>query len=191
MYLTRINRITGLVLIEDDMDGFYAIPEFRKVLELKDGLKIFTCIALVADHLSPIRNYSMDERPSKAMDNVFSNRKAFAWKDDHIQEAAIKYNNLQFNLDIEEANQLQQLRFDKLKEIREADNSDAKVQKTKELEKINELVRRFEQKNEGKDLFSGSPVKNGYTLTRLEQLVDNKKSFYHHETAKKDEPVEN
>lgn len=188
MYLTRVNKISGLVMVEDDLDGFYAIPEFRLLLSKGDvGLQMFTVVALVVDYESPIRNYSEKERPNKAMDVVFNSRKEMLWHSPEIQEAAVAYKNLQFNLDIEEKNTLDGMRRAKLLEIQAEEDPDLKVTKSGQLRRINELIESFSKKNEGKDIYADGPVRNGYKLSRLEILVENQKSFYHVEKTSNEE----
>jgi hypothetical protein len=48
----------------------------------------------------------------------------------------------------------------------------------KELRDINTDIKAFEAQVEGKDIYDGSPVKNGYTLSRLEQKLEKRNSFY-------------
>lgn len=179
MYLCKLNIVTGLIDLELDQDGFYAIPEFRNLLKKKNGLQQLTVVALVVDYLSPIRNYHEKEKPLKAQDIVFQNRKSMQWNSDEVQEAAIAYMALQHDLDLEEKKMLDSLRFDKQIDVKNAEDTTSKLRALDELERIKTKINNFNKQNEHKDLFSTSPVRNGYTLSRLEQKLENKKSFYY------------
>lgn len=191
MYLTELNKKTGLLDIEDIEDGVLAIKEFREVINNKDlGLECMTAIALVADYKSPIRFYNEEDRPKAAMENVTGNRKAYNFKSEKIQLALKKYDALQYDPSLEEKRIHEERKVRKLKEIKDADlppekDKDGNEIKRKpistltaELRKINEDIKAFKSSNEGDDLFSGSPVKNGYKLTRLERILEKKNSFY-------------
>lgn len=180
MYLCKVNTVTGLIDVAADQDGFYAIPEFRRLLNSKQyGLEKLTCVALVVDYESPIRMYHEKEKPFKAMDNVLNNRKLINWKSDEIQEALIAYKALQHDLDLEEKKMLDNMRFDKQMEADQAPTLEEKMKKIQELGRIKALIAAFNSQTSNKDLYENSPVRNGYTLSRLEQKLENKKSFYH------------
>jgi hypothetical protein len=194
MYLTEIDTKTGLLNIEDVQDGILAIKAFRDVIEDKKlGLPCLTAIALVVDHKSPIKHYSEVDKPRKAMEEVTGDRDRYVWNQDKIQLALIKYEDLQYNPTLEEKEIHYQRRVTKIKELKE---SEKKYQKkdadgellfpdikapqsvSAELRRINEDVKNFELLTEGKDIYKGSPVVNNYTLSRLEQKLDKKNSFY-------------
>lgn len=187
MYLTSIEKNTGLVDIELDRDGFYAIPEFRKILNLTDkkesdyGRKVFTVVALVVDYESSIRFYNHKEKPAKAEDIVFLRRNVILFNSPEIQEAMIAYSKLQLSLELEEKRMLDEMKADKLQEINNTDNKETaiKMRLFGDLDKINTQIKKFNEEYEDKDLFSASPVRNGYTLGRLEQKLLNKNSFYY------------
>lgn len=186
MYLCKLNSVTGLIDLSSDQDGFYAIPEFRKLLsDTKLGLQKLTCVALVVDYSSPIRQYHEKEKPLKAMDNVLNDRKAFLWNSDEIQEALLAYQALQHDLDLEEDKMLRGLRFEKQMQVSNEQDISKKLYLMQELQKIKNVIADFENQTAGKDLFENSPVRNGYSLSRLEQKLENKKSFYHVNTEKR------
>lgn len=180
MYLLQINPLTGLIKEDPELDGWMVIESFRELVNKKGfGLQALTCVALVMDYGSLIKHYSEKERPLRAMEIVFNNRKALNWNCDEIQLACINYKELQYNPALEEKTLLDELRITKLNEIKNADNTFKKTTFLKELQNINALHDSFDNKNGSKDLFLESPVRNGYKLSRLEIKILDKKSFYY------------
>jgi len=191
MYLLQINPFTGLIKEDDELDGWMAIESFRELVALKGyGIQALTCVALVIDYGSIIKNYSEKERPLKAMEIVFNDRKALNWNCDEIQLACINYKQLQYNPGLEEKTLLDELRISKLEEIKSADNTFKKTTLLKELSNISDLHDSFEKKNGGKDSFTESPVRNGYKLLRLEVKILDKKSFYYEREKRQKELAE-
>lgn len=189
MYLCRLNPVTGLIDVEGDQDGFYAVPEFRALLsDEKLGRQKLTIVALVVDYESPIRNYRDNEKPLKAMDMVLNDRKLILWKSDEMQEAALAYKALQIDLDLEEKRMLDNMRYEKQIELDAAETTEEKIKLMKELSAIKAHIKEFNASTEGRDLYANSPVRNGYYLSRLEQKLENKKSFYHANIERK--PIE-
>ena len=194
MYLTKINKKTGLVFIEDEEDGVLSIKEFKDVISDNNlSLECFTAIALTADYKSPIRYYGDEDRALKAMEEVTGDRRKWVWKQEKIQLALKKYDELQYNPVIEEGNIHYQRKINKLKEYKKAELLFGKRDKdgelidpsikepsiiAKELRSINNDIKEYENQIQGTDIFAESPVKNGYKLSRLEQKIDKKNSFY-------------
>lgn len=120
MYLVELDPVTGLVKVDGEFDGVRAVKEFREIINDKElGVECFTAIALTADYLTPIKYYSEDDRPYKAMEIATNgNRRAFVWHQDKIQTALIEYNRLQYNPTIEEKRTLDSMLLFKLKEIK-------------------------------------------------------------------------
>jgi hypothetical protein len=193
MYLTRLDPKTGLVVIEDNDDGVLAIKAFRDVINDPDlGVGCFTAIALTADYLSIKRNYNEEDRPRAAMEEVSGNRNKWVWNQEKIQVALVKYKELQYDPDIEEGEIHYQRKINKLVEFKKAEEYHSKPRSkddkelsfkspstiAAELRKINEDIEKYKKNIQGKELYDNSPVKQGYTLSRLEQLVQKKNSFY-------------
>jgi hypothetical protein len=194
MYLTRINPKTGLLVIEDDEDGILAIKEFRDILDDVDlGLGCLTAIALTADYQSVVRYYSDVDRPKKAMEEVTGNRNEWVWAQEKIQLALKKYDALQYDPTLEEGKIHYQRKVNKLKEYKEAEQMYGKGHKdpngkeltftnpsiiAKQLRQINDDIKEYEKGIQGKEIFGDSPIKNGYKLSRLEQKIEKKNSFY-------------
>lgn len=189
MYLTRINKETGLLLIEDGDDGILAIKEFRNILDDEDlGLACLTAVALTVDYKSPINFYDDKDRPRKAMEEVTGNRDEWVWNSEKIQQALKKYDDLQYDPTLEEGRIYYDQKVQKLKLIGQWDKlpSDhvSKVGRNmndlkKDLRVINADIMDYEKRIEGKDIFKDAPVVNGYKLSRLEQKLEKKNSFYH------------
>jgi hypothetical protein len=180
MYLIAIDPITGLIKEDEVLDGWKGIPSFLALHDKEGyGIKALTCVALVMDYTSIIKNYSEKERPIKAMEIIFDDRKALNWNCDEIQLACINYKELQYNPTLEEKSLLEELRISKLNEIKNAKSSFEKASLLKELSNINDLVRSFETKNGSTNTFNESPVRNGYALSRLEIKILDQKSFYY------------
>lgn len=120
MYLVEIDNHTGLVKVDGEFDGVRSIKEFRDILNDESlGLKCLTAIALVADFLTPIKYYTEEDRPFKAMEIATKgNRRAFDWAQDKIQKCLIRYNELQYNPTIEEKKALDEMLLSKLDEIK-------------------------------------------------------------------------
>lgn len=194
MYLTKINKRTGFVDIENEEDGVLAIKEFRDIINDKSlGIGCFTAIALSVDHDSSLRHYSEKDRPKKAMEEVTGNRNEYDWYIDKIQLALKKYAELQYNPTLEEGEIHYQRKVAKLKEYKESEQYYGKGIKDKdgkeilykepgrvasELRKINEDIDQYEKSISGKDLYAEAPSKSGYKLSRLEQKILKKNSFY-------------
>lgn len=196
MYLTKINSKTGLLDLQDEKDGILAITDFREVIEDKKlGLSCLTAVALVADYLSPIKFYSEEDRPRKAMEEVTGDRDKWIWKQEKIQRALKKYDDLQFDPVIEEGKLYYEAKIRKMQEYKESEKYYGKKhniededgnEKTfkeparirQEISKINDDIEKWAKQTQGKDIYAKSPVKNGYTLSRLEQKIEKKNSFY-------------
>ena len=188
MYLLQLNPITGLVKEDVELDGYLAIESFRDLISKKGfGIKALTVVALVVDYGSPIKNYNERERPKKALEIVFNDRDAIQWNCNEIQLACINYKELQYNPVLEEKKIIEDLRVDKLEDIKNAPDSFEKQKLLRELGGINNLYEDFEKKNGSRDLFTESPVRNGYKLSRLEQKITDKKSFYYERRKHKSE----
>lgn len=189
MYLTKLDEKTGLVVIEDNDDGILAIKEFRDILNNeKHGIRCLTAIAITADYQSPYRYYSDTERHRKAQEEVTGDRNYWEWNVEEIQLALKKYDTLQYDPTLEEGRIHYDQKVRKLREIQEFDTlppDDTKRKSTsvfqlkKELKSINVDLDDYEKRISGKDIYNESPVKNGYKLSRLEQKLEKKNSFYH------------
>ena len=180
MYLTRINPKTGLVDIGGTQDGVMAIKEFRELINAKEfGLEAFTCVALTMDHLTPHRNYAYIERHKKAMRNVTGDASKYPWKNDLIQAALQKYEFLQYNQELEELKEYDGMQHRKFEEVRTEADDVKKLHLMMELQKIKRARKAFSDGVDQAALLDDAPSKGDYNLSRLEQKLSNKKSFYY------------
>lgn len=173
-----------MVDIEDTQDGVLAIRAFAEVID-KHGIACFTAIALTVDHLSPIRHYPFKERHMKAMYNVTGKKDAFNWALDEIQVACQIYDDLQLNTDLKELSMHKELLLSKMAEAEKEKSSSKKQTLLKELRDIRKLQKEVEADTDMAKIENATPVKNGYSLSRLEQKVINTNSFYHGESNKR------
>lgn len=191
MYLMQLDNFTGLIKEDEHLDGWRAVDSFRNLVNDKRfGLKALTCVALVVDYGSIIEHYSDKERPLKAMEIIYHSRTELNWNLDEIQLACIHYKEFQYNANLEERALLNELKTNKLEEIRNAETTAQKAVLLKELNAINDLVDSFDKKHGDQDLYAKSPVRNGYTLSRLEVKLLDPKSFYYERRKREDERLE-
>ncbi len=188
MYLTALNSETGLLLVEKGDDGILAIQEFRDLLDSKEhGLPCLTSVALTADYLSPIKYYNDKDRPKKAQEEVTGKRNAWEWKTELIQAALKKYDALQYDPTLEEGRIYYDQKVMKLRAIKEFDGlpdddpirkKTSMAQLKKDLRIINVDIVEYDKRIEGKSIYSEAPIVNGYLLSRLEQKLEKRNSFY-------------
>lgn len=178
MYLVELDT-KGLVKVNGEHDGIRAIKEFRAILDDKDlGVPCLTAIALYADWLTPIRYYSENDRPKRAMQMVTGSREAFDWYIDKIQAAIAKYKELIPNPDLIEKENLDMLINRKLKELKEEEDDDEIIKIFKYLETLKGLRTNWEKEHKDIDIYVDGPVRNGYKISRLEEKRLDKNSFY-------------
>lgn len=194
MYLTKINSKTGLLEIEDIDDGVLAVKAFRDVIEDKNlGLGCMTAIALTVDYLSVVRFYSEKDRHQKAMEEVTGKRNSWDWPNDKIQIALKKYADLQYDPTLVEGQIHYQRKVTMLERFKESEEKwgkgikgpdgkeilyDSPTKVAAMLRQINDDIKEYEKQIQGKDVYDTSPAKNGYKLSRLEQKLEKKNSFY-------------
>jgi len=188
MYLTEIDENTGLLSIGQSKDGVTAIKEFRVILDKKGyGIECLTAIALTADYLTPFRHYDENDRPRAAMEEVTGNRDKWPWKDPIIQNALIKYRDLQFDPDLEEMQLHKQRKINIINKIKLAESLDdeERIEKnlnignlTKNLRNINNDIEAFNKRVNKSELYTNAPTDNGYSLSRIEQKLLKKRSHY-------------
>jgi hypothetical protein len=178
MYLVEISNRTGLIKEDPLLDGYNAIKSFKIIVDTL-GLEALTIIALACDYQSPLRYYSMKDRPYAAMRFVTGKKNAFVWEQDIIQEAMNDYLELQKDQVLEEGMLLKDLKEQQLIKIKEERSTIIKAGLFKELGEINNLIKKYDNDNKNRDIFAQSPVKNGYSLSRLEVKIINKNSFYY------------
>jgi hypothetical protein len=184
MYLVEISQRTGLIKEDPLLDGFMAIQSFRKVVETL-GLEAMTVIAIACDYQSPLRYYTMKDRPYAAMKFVTGSKSSFIWEQDIVQEAMNDYLDLQKDQILEEGVLLRDLKESQLIKIKNEKDTEKQTSLFKEMGAINDLIKKYDRDNKEKDIFASSPVVNGYKLSRLENKITDKNSFYYDKNQNK------
>lgn len=180
MYLTRIDPKTNLIDISDTQDGILSIDAFAKIINDKNfGIACMTCIALSVDYGSPMRKYPRLERPMAAMRFVTGDTKSFPWANDKVMEACDVYERLQFNEDLEEISIIRQMRLEKLAELKDTSDTLQRTHILNEIKKIKEMQKRYTDEDEARFIDESDAKKNQYKLSRLENKLKNKNTFYH------------
>lgn len=179
MYLIEIDSETGYILMDAEKTGWLAIKSFRNLYNQDSGLAKMTAVALYADYLSPLRHYGEKDRMAKVSDTIFSKRDDAFWFNDDVQIAIGDYKTLQYNHVLEEKRILEDNKIEILQQIQNSTDTTLKQNLMSQLKIANKNMQDFDKENSGKDLYGESPVRNNYQLSRLEQKLENKKSFYH------------
>lgn len=132
MYLVEIDIKTGLISEDVTSSGWMAIKEFREVFK-KHGKEGMTLVALSKDYLSPLRFYNNKERGLRAMEEVYGSRDKFDITTDLFINAFKKYDELQFNSELEQDRLNEEINhrlLDKMRSANEAED-DLEIQRTR------------------------------------------------------------
>ena len=180
MYLLEFDSKTNLIVDIPTNDSWKGIKDFANLVNDKRfGLEAFSAVALAVDYASIISHYPEKDKPAKAMEIIYGNRKALVWNSDLIQKACKTYAGLQYNPELEEKAILEGMVNNKLQEAREAETDSIKLAKMAEYNKIKKQLDTFNEKHKDGDLFQNAPTRDGYTLSRLEEKMLRRKSFYY------------
>lgn len=181
MYLLQLDN-TGIVKDDPTNDSWKGISVFRDVVK-KHGLKGLTVIALTCDYNSALSYYHNDaERFIRAVEEVYEERNKL--KKDQIIAAGIhKYDELQFNTDLEQDRIAKQYKTRLLERIKVA-MQDETENGEKEVERLNKAMANYENSNKKfYETFdkaglvnSMSVTENGYILSRIENDLLKKKN---------------
>lgn len=178
MYLVEIDINTGLVSESPDESGWKAIKEFREVFK-KYGLEGFTMVALSRDYQSPFRFYNNKERPFRAMEEVYGNREKFDVTKDIFSNAFKKYEDLQFNSELEQERLNDEINHRLLEQMREANNSedDIAIERTrKAMQSHQKYIETFKSSFNRQEAVKKSVTSNGYELSRIENDIKSRKN---------------
>jgi hypothetical protein len=178
MYLIEISKTTGLISEDLTNSGWRAIKDFRNLVDVR-GLEALTVVALVKDYQSPLRNYSQEDRPARAMEEIFDNREALDFNNDLLKNALNKYMELQFNIELEQRNLNNEIKIRYVKKIFEANNKEDEVEiekYTRLLQKHEVSTKAFDQKIDVDELMKKSVTNSGYELTRIENDINSRKN---------------
>jgi hypothetical protein len=178
MYLLEIDPKTRLVKDDVTADGWKAIKAFTDLVGLH-GIKGLTVIALVQDYQTLLRHYSLEDRPFRAMEEVYEDREALDFSDKIIIAASLKYKELQFNSDLEQEQINNEIKMRYIRRIAEANQKEDDV----EIEKNNKLLQRQEQtiksfndRFDRKEALNSAVTLNNYTLSRIENDIATRKN---------------
>lgn len=179
MYLLEINEETGLISEDVTNTGWRGIKALRELFK-KYGLEGLTCVAFACDYQSPYRHYNSDDRPARAMDEVYEDRNKLDFLNDPVIVAAVeKYNDLQFNADLEQERIYNETKLRYLKKIREANTKedDTELAKfTQLLQKHENNIKAFNSRFNRKESLAVAVTSNNYELTRIENDMHSRKN---------------
>ena len=177
MYLVEIDINTGLILDDPAQSGWMAIKEFREVFK-KHGKQGITLIALSIDYLSPFRFYNNKERPYRAMEEVYGSRDKLDLTQSLFTEAFQKYDDLQFNSELEQDRLNEEINhrlLDKMRNANEAED-DLEIQRTrKAMQDHQKYVDAFKSSFSKEEAVQKAVTSNGYELSRIENDIKSRK----------------
>ncbi len=180
MYLVELGD-DGLVKEDLSNDGWKAIKAFRDVVD-KYGIKGMTIIALAIDYSSPLSYYNESDRYIRSVEEILESRDALP-KNDLINAAMEKYDELQFNPDLEHHRLVQSYKIRVLERIKAA-MSDETENGEKEVDRLNRILKNQEvankefyaKFNKADIVLKNGVTTNGYSLSRIERDLKLKKN---------------
>jgi hypothetical protein len=181
MYLFQLDSKTGLIKDDINNDGWKAINDFKAVVD-KDGLKGLTLVALSCDYLSPLRGYSENDRPYRAMEEIYDSRKKIDLNTTLYRKAFIKYKSLQKNNDLEYDAINAQIESDLLDRYAYLANQEVPDQAAlssthTDLSKHKERIKKFNETfNKDSIIEQHAVAQNGYVLSRIERDIKSRRN---------------
>lgn len=178
MFLMTIDEETGLLSEDPNEDSWKGIKVFRD-FKNKYGLEGLTVIALSADHMTPFRKYGPQDRPRRAMEEIFGNRDKLDYQSEEFQKCIAKYNELQFNADMEQERLNNEIKLRYINELSAAnvEGDDVKISKfTKLLQNHEGTISKFNERFDKKKALTESVTANGYILSRIENDIKSRKN---------------
>ena len=180
MYLLQLDK-TGLIKDDVTGDGWKAIGVFRELVK-KHKIEGLTVVALSVDYDSPFSYYSESDRFLRACEEVFGSRDKFK-KTELVVEAIKKYDELQFNSDLEHDRIIKDYKVRLIQRIKIAMANETE-EGEKEVERLNKTLRNHEEstksfyaKFDKEDIINNQAVTaSGYSLSRIEQDLALKKN---------------
>lgn len=174
MYLVEIDEFTKMVKDTPSNSGWKAIEEFSEL-----SIKQFTLVALFCDHLSPFRYYSADDRFAKCCEEIYNDRYKYTEKSRKISKAIAKYNELQYNPDLEFLNINRDVRLQLILDLREAniakDYDRVKIT-SKLISENKKMTDDFMKDFDMAKAIDNSVTENGYELSRIEIDIKTRKN---------------
>lgn len=178
MYLIEIDINTGLILDDPAQSGWMAIKEFRDVYK-KHGKEGITLIALSRDYLSPFRLYNNKERPYRAMEEIYGSRDKFDLTQELFVKASQKYDDLQFNSDLEQERLNEEITHRLLSQMRDANQAEddtAIARNRKAMQDHQKYVESFKSSFSREEAVKKAVTTNGYELSRIENDIKSRKN---------------
>lgn len=178
MYLIEIDSKTGLISEDVTSSGWMAIKDFQAVFK-KHGLKGMTLIALSKDYLSPLQHYNNRERPFRAMEEIYGSRDVIDIEEEIIKDAFRKYEQLQFNSDLDQERLNNEITDRLLNQIRDAnDSNDDKAMEMhrSSMQKHQKYVDSFKATFSKEEAVKKAVTSNGYELSRIENDIRSRKN---------------
>lgn len=181
MWFLILDEETGLISEDPSNDGWKAVRSFRKVFD-KYGLEGMTLVALSCDYLSPWKDYSDEERPYKAMEEIYDSRKKVDVKSDLFVNAFADYKAIQIDseMELDKLNNKIELRM--MSELDAISNSEemdlAKfdaIQKKlyDHRSRVYQFKKNFDKEKHIRDFGISS---NGYVMSRIERHLRYKRN---------------
>lgn len=178
MYLLTIDYKTRLIRDDETYDSWKGIKAFSDLVE-KYGLEALTVVAFAVDYESPFRNYKEQDRFYRAMEEVYSDRKKLKPDNALISAAMEKYQELQFNEDLEMHKIFRQIKIDILQALSQANrdqDSNAIALQTRNLQKHEQTLKDFGGRFDREKSMEQAVTSNGYVLSRIENDILNRKN---------------
>jgi len=178
MFLTTVDEETGLLSLDPNQDSWRGIKIFRDFFK-KHGLEGITVIAFSADYQTPFRMYDSNDRPRRAMEEIYGDRDKLNVKNQDFQDCLQKYNELQFNADLEQERINNEIKLRYLKNLAEANTTgdDINVSKfTKLLQDHENSIQKFNQRFNKAEALSAAITNSGYKLSRIENDINSRKN---------------
>lgn len=178
MYLIEIDIKTGLVSEDPRNSGWRAIKEFKALYD-KYGLEGVTVLALSVDNLSMFKSYSKKDRVLRSVDEVFNSRTKIDIESDLFLEAVNKYEKLQFNPKLKQERIYEDIYWNLLNKLEEAQNeqNDVEIESlSKRINKHNEVTETFKKGFDKEKAISMAVTSNGYELSRIEADLKTRKN---------------
>lgn len=178
MYLVEIDPKTNLIADDTIGDGWRAIKDFTNLVDTY-GLKGFTVVALVHDYQTLLRHYSLEDRPSRATEEIFEDRDALNFSEELIVKACHKYKELQFDADLEQEQMNNEIKIRYIKKIAQAnrDEDDTEIEKYNRLLQKHEItIKQFNDRFDRREALSNAATLKNYTLSRIENDIASRKN---------------
>jgi hypothetical protein len=181
MYLIQLDD-DGLVMNNKLHDGWKAIKEFRAVYD-KFKIQGMTVIALTCDYESMYRYYTNEkDRFLRSVEEVYGNRTKIKLNE-VLQRAIDKYNELQYNPNLERIRQFEEYRDRLVQRIglqmkQETPEAEAEVARLNNVLKSQETAfKDFMKSIDRNDILQKTAVTyNDYELSRIEVDILTKKN---------------